>query len=71
MTHAESLHVRARLLSDPALWSWEITDRQGEIVASSWHSEWTAYPSRDEAVRAGHGARTSLARTRDGDDRRG
>jgi hypothetical protein len=51
---AERLTVEVRLLPDPCLWYWEIRDTdRGEVVASSWAGEWTAYPSPEEAYRAG------------------
>jgi hypothetical protein len=44
--------ARARLLTDPALWCWEIVDASsGDVVASSWQNEWQAYTSPGEALR--------------------
>jgi hypothetical protein len=44
--------VRARLLTDPPLWCWEIVDAgSGTVVASSWQNEWQAYTSPAEALR--------------------
>lgn len=46
------LTAQTRLLPDPPLWCWEIVDADsGAVVASSWQSEWSAYPSSDEALR--------------------
>jgi hypothetical protein len=48
------LQVKVELMDDPCLWRWEIRDAvRGAIVQSSWDQEWTAYPSREEAYRAG------------------
>jgi hypothetical protein len=42
-------------MDDPCLWRWDIRDAaRDEIVESSWEQQWTGYPSRDEAYRAGH-----------------
>jgi hypothetical protein len=36
------------------MWQWEIRDpRRDEVVATSWNSEWMAYESPDDALRAG------------------
>jgi hypothetical protein len=44
--------ARARLLTDPPLWCWEIVDvGSGAVVASSWQNEWQAYTSPREALR--------------------
>lgn len=55
MTEAsERLHLELRLLAEPALWCWDIRDRQsGRIIESSWATNWMAYHSRDEAAAAG------------------
>jgi hypothetical protein len=46
--------VAVQLMSEPCLWRWEIRDpARGEVVASSWSSDWMAYESPDEALRAG------------------
>ena len=46
--------VEVSLMDDPCLWRWEIRDAVGDaVVQSSWDHEWTAYPSREEAYRAG------------------
>lgn len=47
--------LRVRLLSDPCLWCWEIADphRNDGLLYSSWANEWSAYESREEALRAG------------------
>lgn len=45
------LTAQTRLLPDPPLWCWEIVDARGAVLASSWESEWSAYPSSDEALR--------------------
>ncbi|HXG15362.1 MAG TPA: hypothetical protein VNK50_03890 [Calidithermus sp.] len=58
----ERLTVEVRLLPDPCLWYWEILDTdRGEVVASSWAGEWTAYPSPEEAYRAGQRRLVRLA----------
>ena len=45
--------VEVMLMDDPCLWRWEIRDAvRGSIVQSSWDQEWTAYGSREEAIRA-------------------
>ncbi len=47
--------VEVRLIPETYLWSWEIRDPvQGEVVESCWAHDWTAYDSRDAALRAGH-----------------
>jgi hypothetical protein len=52
---SERLHVKVRLLSEPALWCWEIYDRHsGRVVESSWATNWVAYTSRAEAEAAGN-----------------
>ena len=48
----QRLTVEARLLADPCLWCWEIRDAEGALVESSWANQWTAYPSRGEALAA-------------------
>lgn len=50
---SEQLSVEVRLLPDPCLWCWEIRDAARRLVESSWASEWTAYPSPEEAYAAG------------------
>jgi hypothetical protein len=54
-TRAASETLRVRLLSDPCLWCWEIADphRNDRLLYSSWTNEWSAYESREEALRAG------------------
>jgi hypothetical protein len=48
----ERFTVEVTLMDDPCLWRWEIRDGvRGAIVQSSWDQEWTAYPSREEAIR--------------------
>jgi hypothetical protein len=50
----EGLKLEVRLMDDPYLWRWDIKDVVHEsVVQSSWDQEWTAYPSREEAYRAG------------------
>jgi hypothetical protein len=50
----ERLKLEVKLMDDPCLWRWDIRDIVHEaIVQSSWDQEWTAYPSREEAYRAG------------------
>ncbi|HXH81873.1 MAG TPA: hypothetical protein VNN07_02985 [Candidatus Tectomicrobia bacterium] len=67
MTPRSTYRVRARLLSDPPLWSWELTDRRGAVVLSGWNANWAGYPSREEALRAGLAARKDLAKARSGE----
>jgi hypothetical protein len=69
---AEPVQVRARLLSDPPLWCWELIDPStGSVVTSSWTEWWMAYPSSDAALRAANqyyrreAARTTVASERD------
>ncbi len=58
-----SLTVRARLLSYPPLWCWEIVDRgTGTIVASSWEGAFEAYESASEALRQAAPELVRLAR---------
>jgi hypothetical protein len=48
------LSVEVRLMTEPCLWQWQIRDPlRGEIVESSWTSEWMAYESAEEAYEAG------------------
>jgi hypothetical protein len=50
----EGFMLEVRLMDDPCLWRWDIREPvQNAIVRSSWEQDWTAYPSREEAVRAG------------------
>ena len=54
MVAAAPLMVRVRLLDEPSLWSWEITEAEsGRLVETSWSSEWMAYDSAAEALAAG------------------
>ena len=56
MQHSDSEQYRLEitLMDDPCMWRWEIRDASRDaVVASSWQQEWTAYPSREEAYRAG------------------
>ena len=47
------LKVRVRLLDEPALWCWELVDPvSGTTRENSWTSEWEAYASPEEALRA-------------------
>lgn len=58
------MHVKLeiQLMDDPCLWRWELRDAsRGEIVESSWSREWEAYPSAEEALRAGRERLLSLA----------
>jgi hypothetical protein len=48
-----ALRVRVRLLDEPSLWCWEITDGEGWVLASSFSEEWAAYATREEARAAG------------------
>lgn len=63
-TPPASATLRVRLLADPCLWCWEITDphRDDAPRYSSWANEWSAYESREEALRAGEGRLAELAR---------
>ena len=70
-----ALDLSVRLLDDPCLWCWEIVDRNrgGAIVQSSWASEWMAYETREEALRAGSGRlaeRRCVGRRNAGDRRK-
>lgn len=50
----ERFTIEVKRMDDPCLWRWEIKDEaRGSVVQSSWEQEWTAYPSREEAYRAG------------------
>jgi hypothetical protein len=50
----DRLKLEVTLMDDPSLWRWDIKDPlRDAIVQSSWEQEWTAYPSREEAYRAG------------------
>lgn len=55
MAWPAAFDLNVRLLAEPCLWCWEIVDRYhgGALVQSSWASEWTAYDTREEALRAG------------------
>ena len=54
--------LEVSLMDDPCLWRWEIRDAvRGAIVQSSWDQEWAAYPSREEAYRAGQARLRSVA----------
>lgn len=64
MSVLAAMAVRVRLLPDPCLWCWEIVDRGGRLLHSSWAAGWTAYASREEAVAAG---RARLAELRSAD----
>ncbi len=47
--------VEVRLIPETLLWCWEILDTvRGEVVESCWAQGWTAYDSREAALRAGH-----------------
>ncbi len=51
---ADDLAVRVRLLDEPALWCWEISEAgSGRVVETSWSSQWMAYDSSDEAFADG------------------
>jgi hypothetical protein len=51
---AAAMDLRVQLLAEPCLWCWEIVDRRrGDVVRSSWSSEWMAYDSKEEALAAG------------------
>jgi hypothetical protein len=48
------LTVDVRLMTEPCLWRWEIRDAlRGEVLETSWTSEWMAYDSAEEAYEAG------------------
>lgn len=47
------LVLQVRLLADPCLWYWEISDGDGRLVESSWANEWVAFASGTEAAAAG------------------
>lgn len=64
--------ARARLLTDPPLWCWEIVDASsGDVVASSWQNEWQAYTSSGEALRHAGPALSELGGHRPGASARG
>jgi hypothetical protein len=45
--------IRVRLLNNPVLWCWELVDpASGTVRENSWSSEWEAYGSPEEALRA-------------------
>ncbi len=58
-----SVHVRFRNEAELCGWSWDIRNRSGAIVASSWESEWMVYDSSADALTAGmeHLDRRALA----------
>lgn len=59
----ERLTVKVRLLGQPCLWCWEIVDTaDGALIESSWATDWTAYGSSREAMRAGVMRLTDLTR---------
>lgn len=59
---ADRFRLEVHLMDDPCLWRWDITDAvQDAVVQSSWDQEWTAYPSREEAFRAGRDRLDSVA----------
>jgi hypothetical protein len=60
MNAKDQLTVEVRLLPDPCLWAWEIRDPHRGGVVDSWHSEWTAYDSAEEAYSAGRRRLTGL-----------
>ena len=67
----ERFKVEVRRMDDPWLWRWEIKDAVHDaVVQSSWEQEWTAYPSREEAYRAGR-ARLSASIVPDPSERFG
>ena len=57
-----SATLRVRLLSDPCLWCWETFDphRSEGVLYSSWANQWSAYESREEALRAGEACLAEL-----------
>ncbi len=56
------LEVEIRLLPEPCLWCWEIRDgSRGNVVESSWTTEWAAYDSAEEAYSEGRKRLTRLA----------
>ena len=60
----ERLTVKVHLLGEPCLWCWEIVDVQdGDLVESSWATEWIGYASSWEALRAGTLRLTDLTRS--------
>jgi len=54
-THSgERFTVEVRLIAEGSRWCWEIWDTvRGEVVESCWARDWTAYDSREGALRAG------------------
>jgi hypothetical protein len=68
----ERLTVKVDLLGEPCLWRWEIVDTaDGTLIESSWATEWTAYESAREALRAGTMRLTELTRRTRGARARG
>ena len=64
------LELEVRLMDDPCLWRWDIKDAvRDAVVQSSWDQEWTAYPSREEAYRAGRERLDSVSGGERRDDR--
>jgi hypothetical protein len=66
-SHEARLTARARLLTYPPLWCWEIVDSAtGSVVASSWEGAFDAYDSAGEALRRAAPELLRLARGRRG-----
>jgi hypothetical protein len=54
MDTGERFTVEVRPISESSRWCWEIWDTvRGEVVEGCWPSDWTAYDSREAALRAG------------------
>jgi len=50
----ERFTVEVRPISESSRWCWEIWDTvRGEVVEGCWTGDWTAYDSREAALRAG------------------
>jgi hypothetical protein len=51
-------------MGDPCLWRWAILDStRNEVLVDSWTRDWTAYASREEAVREGRARLRRIVRT--------
>jgi hypothetical protein len=53
MTDNGHVNLKARFLPGPSAWGWDLLDRDGQVVRSSWTDDWIAYASPAEALHAG------------------
>jgi hypothetical protein len=44
--------VHLTFLTEPGLWCWELRDRQGRLLESSWSDWWVGFRSRTDAATA-------------------